>query len=1072
MKSIYKTNQLSTLALGILFFSISHASSPFIPVPPNIIAKQKFKAAKDNLLIILDDSKGMNKTVRPANMTRFETALLGLNNTLNANIDYRDPYKYLDIYSDFNVGLSPFSRTAVGNRYTTVLPIIDLEQFLKTIPKDAKEYKEAMAALGNDLIYKGNIKIQNGIMPLTFSPVSKWTLDTKSSKGNVYDNLNSYFYPTVVGNSMKYRCANNHVIIITNAIPADYKNTINSTRYITPKLAASMDRWASVHTGNFWDALLNPGTNKLDQDTPPGTFNENGWPKQTIHTHYVLMNDGGDKDPILEWGKISAKESQGYVQYVPGTRWEDVANAIQSILREIKREPLPSLAVNPGFSHVTTGQLNSLGFQVYTNTDIWASQVRAVVLKPDGTEDKYGGRTNSLVQAYPWSETPEKGYSIVIQTPQHGVQPLNSGDLGKNLSNVSFDLSNTDTNEWKEKFIPWLAFWQKEGDKGSPYRVRGEKANDYDRFIGDMLSGNILFSGPVHDFKYKLLLDSENDVSTKLNEFMFLSSNDGMTKIYQNQNATGQNPYTFIFGYISGAAKRENGRSLIQDIKDRANPDYTKDDMYPHIYLSNGDTRQLTSPRGQNIIVTTLGQAGRGAFALNVGGNTDWDSTKKVGINAAQNSIQLKDTVPLWDTAAPIKGGSGVGVIGTENIGYTIGAPAIDLIALTRTEEKQAITSGENSDVRMAAFISNGPESAEQTPTLYIIDTIGAKMHKKGSIENNTQGQLIAALNVPALNLSNSALSTPTPVDLDGDDIADLVYAGDRNGNMYRFDLRGQSPKDWKVQLLFKGDTNQPISTAPSIHIKQKGSKLFVVFGTGSDIYNKDTTDVSQQALYGVIDDVTKDIAIPTTVSDLLEQELSISGDLKYRTVSSNPINSEHKGWFIKLNQTGEKIVRDIEVRNGTVYANTAIFKPAKKNETVAETKCDASTANANSWLLMVKAESGGLVDKKASGIKDKNGEYIAGISFESIMLGSPNFLSPSLNLITGQGFAHNENGIRTKTGQSQFGQDKVEQEKGCVKGKTYIYIPDPDNPSNRIAKEIICAANKGLTRRISWRIL
>ncbi|WP_434779149.1 pilus assembly protein [Neisseria sp. Ec49-e6-T10] len=1069
MKKMYSPHKLSTITLSFLI-GFTHASDPpvssdtFTPVPSDIIARQNIVKAKDNVLIVMDDTRKMNKT-------RF-TAMVG-----GVRIALYNQWFYPTLYSDFNVGWSTYTR----DRINTVIrerPIYDIDNSLKQKPNTIEEYNTQMRTLGRRYIDGFNPITNPGMSMMLPTKWSDLAVKEDASGHDFYTNLTNHYYPMLAKN-MKYRCAQNHLIIVSATAP-DAKPTSGQ---LGPEQAAKKSTWTSVFEN---------GGNKYDQDKPPGKFNEDGWPKQIIHTHILMIGHDG-----TSWGFKTASEGKGRFVVENGSSREEIAKAVTKLLTSLARESLPTLAVNPGFSHATTSDSSTLSFQVYRNHDIWASQVKAVELKNSGSdikEDTVNGTPNTYHQAYSWEKNPKTSYSIVTNTPKDGIQSLNYGDLGKQLDNNSFDLKETNKDQWKNNFVPWLAFWQAEqyidgkdddsiGKPGTGYRVRDTlgkgygQSDSYDRFIGDMLTGNILFSGPANEFKYRSL-SSTTAKTTQLNEFMFLSSNDGMTKIYQNQSSSGDNPYAFVFGYIPGAAKRENGQSLIQDIKDRANPDYTKDSMHPHIYLSNGDTRQMTSPRGHNVIVTTIGQGGKGAFALNVGGNTDWNKTEKVGVNAAQDNTQLKDTVPLWDTAAKIEGGVGVGVSDTENIGYTVGAPAVDIVALNRTENKKPVILGDDADVRMAAFIANGAESSEATPTLYIIDTIGAKMHKKGSVNNNSKGKLIAKLSAnPVLGNKNSALSTPIPVDLDGDDIADLVYAGDRNGDLYRFDLRGTSPEKWTAQLLFKGSLEQPISSAPSVHVLDKGKKLMVVFGTGSDLYTKDSQDTNEQALYGIIDDVSADITIPVTQDNLQKQTLSIT-DIKYRTVSPKKLSEEElknkqKGWFIPLNKTGEKIINDVDVRNGTVYANTVIFRPKKQSDDpLPETRCSTSTANADSWLLMVKAENGGLADKQVSGMKNKDGEYIAGLYFEGSMLNSPNFLSPSLNLVTGQGFAHNENGIRTKTGQSQFGQDKVEQEKGCVKGKTYIYIPDPDNPSNRIAKQIICAASKGLTRRISWRII
>ena len=43
----------------------------------------------------------------------------------------------------------------------------------------------------------------------------------------------------------------------------------------------------------------------------------------------------------------------------------------------------------------------------------------------------------------------------------------------------------------------------------------------------------------------------------------------------------------------------------------------------------------------------------------------------------------------------------------------------------------------------------------------------------------------------------NNGLSTPIPFDVDGDGLADTVFAGDLNGNLWKFNLNNVSPANW-----------------------------------------------------------------------------------------------------------------------------------------------------------------------------------------------------------------------------------------------------------------------------------
>ena len=84
---------------------------------------------------------------------------------------------------------------------------------------------------------------------------------------------------------------------------------------------------------------------------------------------------------------------------------------------------------------------------------------------------------------------------------------------------------------------------------------------------------------------------------------------------------------------------------------------------------------------------------------------------------------------------------------------------------------------------------------------------------------------------IPAPN-GKGGLSTPTLVDTDFDGIVDIAYAGDRYGNMFRFDLRGKTPSEWSAQMIFQGSGNQPITSAPAVSRRGK-DKYVVIFWYG-----------------------------------------------------------------------------------------------------------------------------------------------------------------------------------------------------------------------------------------------
>ena len=112
-------------------------------------------------------------------------------------------------------------------------------------------------------------------------------------------------------------------------------------------------------------------------------------------------------------------------------------------------------------------------------------------------------------------------------------------------------------------------------------------------------------------------------------------------------------------------------------------------------------------------------------------------------------------------------------------------------------------------------------------------------------------------------NAIDNGLSTPRPVDLNGDGTVDVVYAGDLKGNMWKFDVSNKvSTGNWDVAFSGKplyiakdeGGTRQPITSAPNVRTNKSVGGMMVAFGTGRNVGRTDPESVDVQTLYSVLD--------------------------------------------------------------------------------------------------------------------------------------------------------------------------------------------------------------------------
>jgi type IV pilus assembly protein PilY1 len=157
-------------------------------------------------------------------------------------------------------------------------------------------------------------------------------------------------------------------------------------------------------------------------------------------------------------------------------------------------------------------------------------------------------------------------------------------------------------------------------------------------------------------------------------------------------------------------------------------------------------------------------------------------------------------------------------------------------------------------------IMGNGYQSGNGKAVLYVLDALtGALL-----------GKIDTGVGSPA---ECNGLSVPVLIDPDFDGIADYAYAGDLLGNMWKFDLRGNSIANWRVsynteadgtsgspmplfQAKNKDGHRQPITTKPDViaHPDSSLGGYMVVFGTGRYLGNADFGDNSVQTVYGIWD--------------------------------------------------------------------------------------------------------------------------------------------------------------------------------------------------------------------------
>lgn len=263
---------------------------------------------------------------------------------------------------------------------------------------------------------------------------------------------------------------------------------------------------------------------------------------------------------------------------------------------------------------------------------------------------------------------------------------------------------------------------------------------------------------------------------------------------------------------------------------------------------------------------------------------------------------------------------------------------------------------------RWAALFGNGYNAASGKATLYVVDV--------------EDGSLIAKIEAgQAGTASPNGLSTPLAIDADNNLTVDTVYAGDLQGNMWKFDLSAASASQWSATYKLYA-SGQPITSAPDAGEHPNGGYL-VFFGTGKYLESSDITSTPGNTMYAIWD---KGAAVTDGLLAQTLTDISPIHGINYRTASRTGINwTTHNGWSVNFPTRAERVVSDPVLRGGRIIFTSII--PSG----------DACTAGGESWLNELDWLSGGLLpvpafDTTLNGQVNSDDTLAAGRKFGNIV--------------------------------------------------------------------------------------
>ncbi|HFC8758124.1 TPA: pilus assembly/adherence protein PilC [Neisseria gonorrhoeae] len=457
---------------------------------------------------------------------------------------------------------------------------------------------------------------------------------------------------------------------------------------------------------------------------------------------------------------------------------------------------------------------------------------------------------------------------------------------------------NLEADEWKKVLLPWTV---RGPDNDNKFKLINQKPDKYSQRYRIRENGN------------RDLGDIVNSPITAVGGYLATAANDGMVHIFK-KTGTDERGYELKLSYIPGTMPRQyfdndtsalKDSTLAQELRTFAEKGYVGD----RYGVDGGFVLRQVELRGQKHVFMfgAMGFGGRGAYALDL---------SKINEN-------YPAAAPLFD----VKDGDNNGKNRVEvKLGYTVGTPQI----------------GKIRNGKYAAFLASGYAAKEiggptNKTALYVYDL------------KNTLGTPIAKIEVKD---GKGGLSSPTLVDKDLDGTVDIAYAGDRGGNMYRFDLSNSDPNKWSAKAIFEG--TKPITSAPAV--SRLADKRVVIFGTGSDLSEEDVVGKDQQYIYGIFDDDKGTVKVTVqngTGGGLLEQTLTKENNTLFLSNNKASGGSNGKGWVVRLRE-GERVTVKPTVVLRTAFVTIRSY--------TGNDKCGAQTA-----ILGINTADGGALTPRSA---------------------------------------------------------------------------------------------------------
>jgi len=641
-------------------------------------------------------------------------------------------------------------------------------------------------------------------------------------------------------------------------------------------------------------------------------------------------------------------------------------------------------------------QTNTLLFQASFNTNGWTGLVKAIDFSSGtvgGTEWEFSDQVRTQLARTNGHDTNREiitmntsGKGVPFRFPASYASPTSDEISSSQVTGLLSGISSSQQS-YGEDLLNYIRGDNSEesGVTGASRSFRERQGDGGHKAIGDVVHSDPLYvTAPGFFFPddWPTTLGGysatarENTATQKYSTYrtllkdrepvLYVGANDGMLHA--------------INAYKNGSGVTDGGEEILAYVPSNL---YDKlpnlaDQNYNHEYFVDGKTTYSDAffsgdSKWHTALVGTLNGGGQGVYAL--------DISDPKGVATGYDSFDEgnAEDLALWEFTDS----------DDADLGFTFGRPTV--VRLANGEWGAIFSNGyDNTE-------SDGTVSTTGNAAVYIVNIETGALIKKFDTEQGL-------LDDPNGAGRPNGMSEAMPVDIDGDFIADYIYAGDLFGNMWKIDISSVNDSNWGFSFSHSGSpaplyvatsalgNRLPITQRPLVrsHPKFGGiGQVLVAFGTGQYIEDADNTALSQetQSFFGVWDDGSNSFSrsdlLVQTISEVTQTDPASSYyNQTFRSVSSNPIFWEdqldaggsviavkHGGWVVDLLDSsaaspangGERSVSNAALRGENIVLTTLI--PSD----------DPCLGGGSSWLMVIDSQDGSQPDSSFIDLNDDN---------------------------------------------------------------------------------------------------